>query len=90
MTVGANCYGYMEDRPGKGRIVVSVFGIIIYAGPAAEYPEGLAAWCANPYTSHLMPDYEFTPLHPHAYQDALVLAYRRFTGTKYEPRLQHQ
>lgn len=77
----------MEDRSPKGSIIVSVFGTVIFAGSAAEYPEGLAAWCASPYTSHLQPDYHFTPLHRRAYQDALVLAYKKFLRTKCEPRL---
>lgn len=65
----------MEDRSPKGSIIVSVFGTVIYVGSSAEYPVGLAAWCAHPDTR--LPDYKITPLHPSAYQEALVLAYRR-------------
>ena len=73
----------MEDRFPGGQIIVSVFGTVIYIGSAAEYPVGLAAWCAQ-YGDVV--DYHFTPLHRSAYQDALVLAYRKFRENS-EPRL---
>jgi hypothetical protein len=70
----------MIDRSPAGHIIVSVYGTIVWTGEARDYPEGLAVWCADPYTSK--PDYHFSPLHPYAQQDVLVLAYLRFCGER--------
>lgn len=66
---------WVVDRSPAGSIIVSVFGVIVFVGPADEYPEGLAVWCAR---GDGLPNYEFTPLHPLAQQNVLVLAYRRY------------
>jgi hypothetical protein len=60
-----------------GNIIVSVFGVAVFIGSTDDYPQGLAVWCARGVD---LPNYEFTPLHPSAQQDVLVLAYRRHCG----------